>query len=127
MGSPTRSRLATPRSASCAAGARRAASAAEVEDGQGDGRQEDGGPPLPQVQRDGSVQLPAAAAARVRHLQELRGPVARGVHGRQWCCDAWQGHLLRAQGGGWRRRQEEVSWERGPAVDATNVSSFLLA
>merc|ERR1712087_270384 len=99
---------------------------AEVEDGQGDRRQEDGGPPLPQVQRDGSVQLPAAAAARVRHLQELRGPVARGFHGRQRRCDAWQGHLLRAQGGGRRRRQEEVSASSGrvPSVSKNMVEEL---
>merc|ERR1712187_1048412 len=63
---------------------------------------------------DGSVQLPAAAAIGLRHLQELRGPLARGLHGWQWRGHAWQGHLLRAQGGGWWCRwQEEVSAECG--------------
>ncbi|CAJ1350432.1 unnamed protein product, partial [Effrenium voratum] len=71
---------------------------AQVEDGQGDRRQEDGGPSLPQVQRDGSVQLPAPAAFGVRHLQELRGLVSRGLHGWQRCGDARQGGELRAQG-----------------------------
>merc|ERR1712023_590347 len=40
---------------------------------------------------------------------KLRGPVARGVHGWQRRGDAWQGDLVRAQGGGQRWRQEEVS------------------
>merc|ERR1711982_323670 len=75
----------------------------------GDRWQEDGGPPLLEVQRDGPVQLPAPAALGVRHLQELRGPVPCCLHGWQRCCHAWQGHLLRAQGGGFRRRQEEMS------------------
>merc|ERR1711908_191080 len=48
-----------------------------------DWRQEDGGPSLPEVQRDGRVQLPASAAARVRQLQELRGLVSRRLHGWQ--------------------------------------------
>merc|ERR1712187_326400 len=82
---------------------------AQMEDGQGDWRQEDGGATLSQVERDGGVQLPAAAAARVRHIQELRGPLARRVHGRQRRGDAGQGHRLRAKGGGGRRWQEEVS------------------
>merc|ERR1711988_389375 len=81
--------------------------------GQGDRRQEDGGPTLAEIQRDGSVQLPAAAAPGVRHLQELRGPLPRCFHGWQRRGDAWESHLVRAQGGGWRRRrQEEVSAER---------------
>merc|ERR1711972_667614 len=77
--------------------------------GKGDGRQEDGGSPLAEVQRDGSVQLPAAAAACLRHVQELRGPLSCRIHGRQWCRDVGKGGVLRAQGGGRRRRQEEVS------------------
>merc|ERR1712050_569712 len=44
-----------------------------------------------------------------RHLQELRRPVPCCIHGRQRRGDAWQGHFLRAQGGGWCRWQEEVS------------------
>merc|ERR1711966_568943 len=56
---------------------------AQVEDGQGDWWQEDGGPALPEVQRDGPDLLPAAAAPGVRLLQELRGPLARCLHGRQ--------------------------------------------
>merc|ERR1712146_151781 len=80
-----------------------------LEDGQGDGWQEDGGPPRAEVERDGAVLLPAAAAARLRHLQELRGPLPRGFHGRQRRGDAREGGVLRAQGGGQRRRwQEEV-------------------
>merc|ERR1712127_704434 len=83
---------------------------AQVEDGQGDWWQEDGGPSLPQVKRDGSVQLPASAAARVRQLQELRGSLPRGIHGRQWMRHVGKGHLLREEGGcRWRWRQEEVS------------------
>merc|ERR1711920_680103 len=78
------------------------------EDGQGDRRQEDGGPSLPQVERNGAVQLPAPAALGVRQLQELRGPLPRRLHGRQRRRHAWQGHLLRAEGGGGCRWQEEV-------------------
>merc|ERR1712014_456198 len=81
---------------------------AEVEDGEGDGWQKNGRSPLSEVQRNGAVQLPASAAARVRYLQELRGPLARRLHGRQWRGDAWEGDLLRAQGGGGCRWQEEV-------------------
>merc|ERR1711972_1307367 len=81
----------------------------EMEDGQGDWRKKDGGPALAQVKRDGAVQLPAAAAAGVRHVQELRGPFACRFHGWQRSCDAWESDLLRAEGGGCRRRQEEVS------------------
>merc|ERR1712060_148820 len=81
---------------------------AQVEDGQGDRWQEDGGSSLPEVERDGSVQLPAAAVAGLRHVQELRGPLPRRVHGRQRGGDAWQGHLVREEGGGRRWRQEEV-------------------
>merc|ERR1712217_42585 len=81
---------------------------AQVEDGQGDWRQEDGGSSLPEVQRDGSVQLPASAAFGLRHLQELRGPVPCCLHGRQRCGDAWQGGELRAQGGRRQGWQEEV-------------------
>merc|ERR1712217_592408 len=63
-----------------------------------------------EIERDGAVQLPAAAAIGVRHFQELRGPLPRCVHGRKRGGDAWQGHFLRAQGrcSWWRWRQEEV-------------------
>merc|ERR1711920_1028070 len=81
----------------------------EVEDGQGDRRQEDGGSALLEVQRDGSVQLPAAATSGVRYLQELRGSLPCSLHGRQRSCHVGQSHLLRAQGGGRCWRQEEVS------------------
>merc|ERR1712039_394895 len=83
---------------------------AQVEDGQGDRGQEDGGPTFAEIERDGAVQLPAAAASGVRHLQELRGPLPGCVHGWKWRGDAWQGHLLRAEGrcSWWCRRQEEV-------------------
>merc|ERR1712178_399042 len=74
---------------------------AQVEDGQGDRRQENGGPPLIEVKRNGRMLLCASAAPGVRHLQELRGSFTRCIHGWQWCCDAWKGHLLRAEG---RRR-----------------------
>merc|ERR1712066_1125260 len=67
-----------------------------------------GGPTLAEVKRDGSVQLPAAAAPGVRHLQELRGPLPCCLHGRQRRGDAWQGHLVRAEGRGRRWRKEEV-------------------
>merc|ERR1712084_98180 len=82
---------------------------AQVEDGQGDWRQKDGRSPFLEVQRDGSVQLRAAAAIGVRHLQELRGLVACCIHGWQWCGHVGQGDLLRAQGGSGCWRQEEVS------------------
>merc|ERR1712113_848815 len=61
------------------------------------------------------VQVPATAAVGVRQFQELRGLVTRCFHGRQWRRDAWQGRLVRAEGGGSRRRQEEVSW--GSAIE----------
>merc|ERR1739844_425848 len=82
---------------------------AEVEDGQGDWRQKDGGPAFSEVERDGPVQLHASAASRLRHLQELRGPFSSRLHGRQWRGYAWQSHLLRAERGGWCRWQEEVT------------------
>merc|ERR1712226_105390 len=82
----------------------------EVEDGQGDWWQEDGGPSLPEVQRDGPVQLPATAAARVRQLQELRGSLSCCLHGRQRLRHVGKGHLLREEGGcRWCWWQEEVS------------------
>merc|ERR1719330_200265 len=80
----------------------------EVEDGQGDRWQENGRPALAQVQRDGPMQLPTAAAFGLRYFQELRGLVACGFHGRKRSCHAWQGHFLRAQGGGRCWWQEEV-------------------
>merc|ERR1712066_662787 len=80
----------------------------------GDWRQENGGSSLAEVERDGAVQLPAPAAARLRHLQELRGPLPRRVHGRQWRRDVGKGRVLRAQGGGRSGRQEEVRvWHAG--------------
>merc|ERR1711975_57274 len=81
----------------------------QVEDGQRDRRKEDGGPTLAEVERDGSVLLPATAAAGVRQLQELRGPLACRFLGRQRRGYAWKGRDLREEGGGGRRRQEEVS------------------
>merc|ERR1711862_935278 len=82
---------------------------AQVEDGQGDRWQEDGGASLLEVQRDGPAQLPATAAARVRQLQELRGSLPCCLHGWQRLRYVGKGHLLRAQGGCRRRwRQEEV-------------------
>merc|ERR1712066_1210939 len=67
---------------------------AQVEDGQRDWWQENGGSALAEVERDGAVQLPASAALGVRHFQELRGPLPRCLHGRKRCCDAWKGYLL---------------------------------
>merc|ERR1712113_318547 len=86
---------------------------AEVEDGQRDWWQKDGGPPLAEVKRNGPVQLPASAATRLRHFQELRGPLPCRLHGWQWCGDARKGDLLRAQGGCRCRWQEEVSQPEG--------------
>ena len=60
---------------------------AQVEDGQGHRWREDGGPSLPQVQRDGPVQLPATAAARVRQLlDECCEHELAGMHTVQACC-----------------------------------------
>merc|ERR1712139_614407 len=81
-----------------------------LEDGQGDRRQEDGGSSLIEEQRDGRVLVHAAAAFGVRQLQELRGPLASGLHGRERCGDAWEGGRLRAQGGSLCWWQEEVRW-----------------
>merc|ERR1712066_703881 len=64
---------------------------AQVEDGERDWWQEDGGSALAEVERDGAMQLPASAALGVRHLQELRGPLPRCLHGRQWRCYAGKG------------------------------------
>merc|ERR1719356_602329 len=47
-----------------------------------------------EIQRDGRVLLPAAAAIGVRHFQELRRPLACCFHGRQWCRDVGQGREL---------------------------------
>merc|ERR1712176_169967 len=80
-----------------------------MEDGQGDWREENGGSALSQIQRDGPVLLPAPAALGVRHVQELRGFVTRRVHGWQRCGHVGQGGLMRAEGGGRRWRQEEMS------------------
>merc|ERR1711941_83997 len=51
-----------------------------------------------EIQRDGRVRIPTSAAIGVRLLQELRGPFACRFHGWQRCCDAGQGHVLRAEG-----------------------------
>merc|ERR1712190_501167 len=85
---------------------------AQVEDGQGDRRQKDGRSALLEIERDGPVQLCTTAALGVRHLQELRGLVACCIHGRKWCSDVGQGHLLRAEGGSRWWRQEEVRSRR---------------
>merc|ERR1711865_1320849 len=88
-----------------------------LEDGQRNRWQEDGGSALSEVERDGRVLLPAAAAAGVRLLQELRGPLACGLHGRERCGHAREGGQLRAQGGGRRRWQEEMSLPSRPLLD----------
>jgi len=67
-------------------------------------------PHLPQVQRDGPMQLPATAAACVRQFQELRGSLPCCLHGWQRMCHVGQSHLLREEGRcRWCWRQEEVS------------------
>merc|ERR1719281_1370675 len=94
---------------------------AQVEDGQGDRWEEDGGPARPEIERDGGGLVSASAAAGLRHLQELRGPLACGLHGRQRRGDAWQGGRVREEGGGcgsWR--QEEVS-ENGQDVFSSDT------
>merc|ERR1711937_882713 len=70
---------------------------------------ENGRSTLLEVQRDGRMLLPATAASGVRQLQELRGPLARGFHGRERRCDVGQGRELRKEGGGRKGRQEEMS------------------
>merc|ERR1712187_804676 len=94
---------------------------AQVEDGQGDRRQEDGRSALVEVERNGPVQFCTTAAFGVRHIQELRGFVTCGLHGRKWCSDAGQGHLLRAQGGSRWWRQEEV---RSPRLDKCDIQAY---
>merc|ERR1711900_64148 len=66
---------------------------------QGDWWQEDGGPALAEVERDGGVQLRAAAAAGGGHLQELRGPVPHRLPGRQRCGHVGQDRDCRAEDG----------------------------
>merc|ERR1712164_223170 len=80
-----------------------------LEDRQGDGRQEDGGASLDEVERDGGVHVHAAAAARGGHVQELRGPVAHRLPGRERRRDAWQDRVGGAEG---RGRQEVESCGR---------------
>merc|ERR1711862_594321 len=80
----------------------------EVEDGQGDRWQEARGSSFVEVQRDGSVQLPAPAASCVRHLQELRGSFSRRLHGWKRLCHVGQGRQLREEGGGQGHWQEEM-------------------
>merc|ERR1711972_1109345 len=65
------------------------------------------------------VQFPTAAASGLRHVQELRGLVPRGLHGWQWRGDVGQGRLLRAEGGGCGWRQEEVSTAMPGAATCT--------
>merc|ERR1711981_640130 len=90
----------------------------ELEDRQGDGRQEDGGPALAQVQRDGGGELRPAAAARRRHLQELRGSFAHCIPGRQWCRHAWQDREEDRQG---RVGEEEVSSSGATLADHAHI------
>merc|ERR1711881_434719 len=80
----------------------------QVEDGKGDRRKEDGGPTLAEIERDGSVLLPATAAAGVRQLQELRGPLACRVLGRQRRGDAWKGRDLREEVRAGRRANPDL-------------------
>merc|ERR1712179_318172 len=83
-----------------------------LEDGEGNWGQKDGGPALAEIQRDGGVCFPAAAAIGLRLVQELRGSVPGSFHGRERCCDAWQGGVLRAEARCCWRRKEEVSGSR---------------
>ena len=100
---PTRSRHFTPQLVSCDVDVQLAVS-------QRDWRQENGGFPLAEVQRDGTVQLPASAAACLRQLQELRGFFPRSFHGRQWICYVGQGDMLREDGRcRWCWKEERVS------------------
>merc|ERR1712118_356920 len=89
----------------------------ELEDRQGDGRQEDGGPALAQVERDGRGELRPAAAAGRRHVQELRGSLPHRFLGRQRRCHAWED---REEGGQGRGREEEVSAQH----NATRAQEF---
>merc|ERR1711862_322739 len=79
-----------------------------LENGKGDWWQKDGGSAFFEIKRDGRVCFPATAAIGVRLFQELRGSVQSRFHGRQWCSDAWQGCLVRAEAGRRCSRQEEV-------------------
>merc|ERR1712146_217180 len=80
-----------------------------VEDRQGDWRQEDGGPALDEVERDGGVHVRAAAAACGGHFQELRGLVAHCVPRRERRGHARQDRHRGAEGG----CEEEVSASPG--------------
>merc|ERR1719281_400674 len=53
----------------------------QVEDGQGDWRQEDGRSSCSEVERNGSVLFPASATIGLRQLQELRGSLSHCLHG----------------------------------------------
>merc|ERR1711972_814146 len=57
---------------------------------------------------DGRMQLHPPAAVGLRYVQELRRHESCRFHGRQWRGDARARQCLRAQGGDWRWRQEEV-------------------
>merc|ERR1711879_286899 len=83
----------------------------EVEDGKRDRWQENGRPSFFEVKRNGAVQFPAAAATRLRHIQELRRPFACRIHGRKRCRDARESHLLRTERGRRQRWQEKVGFE----------------
>merc|ERR1712007_46601 len=61
------------------------------------GGKKNGGSSFIEIERDGAVQFPAAAASCLRHVQKLRRPLSRRVHGRQWCGHVRQGHLVRFQ------------------------------
>merc|ERR1712232_773949 len=87
---------------------------ADMEDGEGNWRKEDGGPAFLEVERDGRVRIPTPAAPRVRYLQELRRALARRLHGWQRRGHAGQGHFVRTEEGCCSRGQEEMRDERVP-------------
>merc|ERR1712183_175162 len=88
-----------------------------LEDGQGDWRKENGRSALFEIERDGRVRFPATAAFGLRLFQELRGFVPSSIHGRQRCCHAWQGCLLRAEARCCCRRQEEMRRDVRPCLE----------
>merc|ERR1712217_430391 len=61
-----------------------------------------------EVERNGTVQFPAATTTGVRHFQELRGPFSCCIHGWKRCGHVGESYLLRAQGGRRKGRQEKV-------------------
>merc|ERR1711918_217202 len=84
----------------------------QMENGERDRWEDNGRSPFVEVERNGSVFLPAAATACVRQLQKLRGSFARRILRRQRRGDAWKGRDLRKERGGSRWWQEKMRDEQ---------------